>query len=115
MSSPYLTSSRRWTTDEIIGYLHSTSSSSVPVLGEKKEPLKEMYGPLGIVEPGGVFQEQVTTTILAGGRYRLALRAVRHARALSEKMLEGSPFATGGVSCGRASKANERSVRGKED
>ena len=65
VESHTLTSSRRWTADEIIGYLYSTSSSSIPVLAEKKEPFeKDIRDRLGTIEPGGVFQEQVTTTIL---------------------------------------------------
>jgi hypothetical protein len=56
---------RTWTIDEIIGYLYSLSSSSIPVLGDKKEPFEaDIRRRLTDIEPSGVFEEEVTTEIL---------------------------------------------------
>jgi ubiquinone/menaquinone biosynthesis C-methylase UbiE len=56
---------RTWNTDQIIGYLYSTSSSSIPVLGDKKERFEEdVRRRLLAINPDGVFEEEVTTSIL---------------------------------------------------
>jgi ubiquinone/menaquinone biosynthesis C-methylase UbiE len=59
-----LETKRNWTIDGIIGYLYSTSSSSIPVLGDKKEPFEaDVRRRLAEIEPSGVFEEEVTTEI----------------------------------------------------
>ncbi len=56
---------RTWTLDEIVGYLYSTSSHSVPVLGDRKEPFEaELRERLLAVEPSGVFTERVTVQLI---------------------------------------------------
>jgi ubiquinone/menaquinone biosynthesis C-methylase UbiE len=56
---------RKWTIDGIIGYLYSTSSSSIPVLEDKKEPFEaDIRRRLAEIDPSGVFEEDVTTEIL---------------------------------------------------
>jgi len=55
---------RAWTIDQIIGYLYSTSSSSLPVLGDKKErfeaDLRRQLAALGTDS----FQEEVITNVM---------------------------------------------------
>jgi ubiquinone/menaquinone biosynthesis C-methylase UbiE len=56
---------RTWNLDQIIGYLYSTSSSSIPVLGNKKAPFEaEVRAGLQKLEPPGQFKEPVTIEIL---------------------------------------------------
>jgi ubiquinone/menaquinone biosynthesis C-methylase UbiE len=56
---------RTWTVDEIIGYLYSTSHTSVPVLGEKKEPFEaDLRRRLLECEPSGTFTEKVVVQII---------------------------------------------------
>jgi ubiquinone/menaquinone biosynthesis C-methylase UbiE len=58
-------SKRNWSIDGIIGYLYSTSFSSIPVLGDKKEPFEaDVRQRLEDIEPSGVFEEEVRTEIL---------------------------------------------------
>jgi ubiquinone/menaquinone biosynthesis C-methylase UbiE len=60
-----LKTKRQWTADGIIGYLYSASSSSIPVLGDKKEPFEaDVRRRLAEIEPSGVFEEEVTTEIV---------------------------------------------------
>jgi ubiquinone/menaquinone biosynthesis C-methylase UbiE len=56
---------RTWDIDRIIGYLYSTSSSSIPVLGDKKGPFEAaMRAALKEAEPSGQLKESVTIEIL---------------------------------------------------
>jgi ubiquinone/menaquinone biosynthesis C-methylase UbiE len=56
---------RIWTIDQIIGYLYSTSSSSIPVLGESKEPFEaELRVRLKELDPTEQFREQVKVNVL---------------------------------------------------
>jgi len=56
---------RIWTIDQIIGYLYSTSSSSIPVLQDKKEPFeKDLRSRLLSFSPDGEFIEEVKTEVL---------------------------------------------------
>jgi hypothetical protein len=58
-------SERIWTIDQIVGYLYSTSYSSLPVLGDKKEPFEaEIRTCLKELEPSGKFRDPVTTEIM---------------------------------------------------
>jgi len=61
---------RTWTLDEIVGYLYSTSSTSVPVLGEKKEPFEaELRERLTVCEPSGRYHESVTVEIIMAWKW----------------------------------------------
>ncbi len=61
----HLTYQRTWTIDEIIGYLYSTSSHSIPVLGGKKEAFEvELRERLTASEPSGIFTEAVAVQII---------------------------------------------------
>jgi len=56
---------RTWSIDQIIGYIYSTSSTSLPVLGDKKEPFEEdLRNRLKKLEPAGHFKEQVTVRMM---------------------------------------------------
>jgi ubiquinone/menaquinone biosynthesis C-methylase UbiE len=56
---------RTWTIGQVIGYLYSTSSSSIPVLGDKIEQFEaDVRSRLLAINPRGVFEEEVTTSIL---------------------------------------------------
>jgi len=56
---------RTWSIDQIIGYLYSTSSTSQPVLGDKKERFEaDLRKKLNALEPTGRFKEQVTVSIM---------------------------------------------------
>jgi ubiquinone/menaquinone biosynthesis C-methylase UbiE len=56
---------RTWNIDQLIGYLYSTSSSSIPVLGDKKEPFEsDVRHRLLTINPDGLFEEKVTTSVL---------------------------------------------------
>jgi ubiquinone/menaquinone biosynthesis C-methylase UbiE len=58
---------RTWTTDQIVGYLYSTSSSSIPVLGDEKERFEaDVRRRLHAINSEGVFEEEVTTSLLMG-------------------------------------------------
>jgi hypothetical protein len=49
----------------MIGYLYSTSSTSIPVLGDKKELFEaDLRRRLLSLDPGGLFNEEVTTQVL---------------------------------------------------
>lgn len=61
----YIDFERTWTLDEIVGYLYSASATSVPVLGEKKEPFEaELRERLTEYEPSGRFREAGTVQII---------------------------------------------------
>ena len=61
----HIEAARTWTVDEIIGYLYSTSSTSVPVLGDKKEAFEaDLRERLLAAEPSGRFAETVTVEVL---------------------------------------------------
>jgi ubiquinone/menaquinone biosynthesis C-methylase UbiE len=65
MAKAHIEASRTWTVDEIIGYLYSTSSTSAPVLGDKKEASEaDLRERLLAAEPSGRFAETVTVEIL---------------------------------------------------
>jgi ubiquinone/menaquinone biosynthesis C-methylase UbiE len=56
---------RTWTIDGIIGYLYSTSSTSIPVLADKKEPFeKDLRQRLLSFAPDGRFEEDVITNVM---------------------------------------------------
>jgi ubiquinone/menaquinone biosynthesis C-methylase UbiE len=56
---------RIWTLDDIIGYLYSASSTSIPVLGKKKEPFEaELRERLTEYELSGRFHEAGTVQII---------------------------------------------------
>lgn len=56
---------RTWTIDQIIGYIYSTSSSSIPVLGGRKEPFEaELRVRLKELDPAEQFREQVKVNVL---------------------------------------------------
>jgi ubiquinone/menaquinone biosynthesis C-methylase UbiE len=56
---------RSWSINQIIGYLYSTSSSSLPVLGDKKEAFEaDIRAWLAELEPSGQFKEQVTFEVM---------------------------------------------------
>ena len=61
----HLACQRTWSLDEIVGYLYSTSSHSLPVLGDKREPFEaDLRERLLTAEPSGIFREQVTVQII---------------------------------------------------
>jgi ubiquinone/menaquinone biosynthesis C-methylase UbiE len=65
LESVEIKTGRSWTTDQVIGYLYSTSSSSIPVLGDKKEHFEaDVRRRLLAINPDGVFEEEVTTSTL---------------------------------------------------
>ena len=65
LESVEIKTERTWTTDQIIGYLYSTSSSSIPVLGDKRESYEaDVRRRLLAINPEGVFEEEVKTSIL---------------------------------------------------
>ncbi len=56
---------RNWSLDEIIGYVYSTSHSSIPVLGDKKEPFEaELRKRLKEIQPTGRFHEPVAINVM---------------------------------------------------
>jgi ubiquinone/menaquinone biosynthesis C-methylase UbiE len=56
---------RKWTIDQIIGYLYSASPTSLPVLGEKKEPFEaDLRKKLAELEPTGRFVEKNSIDIM---------------------------------------------------
>lgn len=56
---------RIWTIDQIIGYIYSTSYSSLPVLGGRKEPFEaELRARLKELDPTEQFKEQVKVNVL---------------------------------------------------
>jgi ubiquinone/menaquinone biosynthesis C-methylase UbiE len=56
---------RNWSLDEIIGYMYSTSQSSIPVLGDKQEPFEaELRKRLIEIQPTGRFHEPVTVNVM---------------------------------------------------
>jgi len=56
---------RTWTIDTLIGYLYSTSSTSIPVLGDKKERFeKDLRQRLAACEPAGLFKEEAITEVM---------------------------------------------------
>ncbi len=60
---------RTRTIDEILGYLYSTSSHSLPVLGDKKGPFEaEVRERLLAAEPSGRFMEDVAVQIILARR-----------------------------------------------
>jgi len=65
LESVKIKTKRTWTIDRIIGYLYSTSSSSVPVLGDKKESFEaDLRQRLATLEPSGLFKEEATTEVI---------------------------------------------------
>jgi ubiquinone/menaquinone biosynthesis C-methylase UbiE len=65
MELVHLQYQRTWTVDEIIGYLYSTSSHSIPVLGEKKDAFEaDLRQRLSASEPSGVFSELVMLQVI---------------------------------------------------
>lgn len=65
LESVKISTTRTWTIDQIIGYLYSTSSTSIPVLGDKKELFEaDLRRRLLSLDPGGLFNEEVTTQVL---------------------------------------------------
>ena len=56
---------RTWTVERIIGYLYSTSYTSLPVLGDKREPFEaDLRKKLTGLEPTGRFKESVKVNII---------------------------------------------------
>jgi ubiquinone/menaquinone biosynthesis C-methylase UbiE len=56
---------RAWSIDAIIGYLYSTSYTSIPVLGDKKEPFEaDLREKLSALEPSGQFHEQTNVNVI---------------------------------------------------
>ncbi|MFC2069662.1 class I SAM-dependent methyltransferase [Chloroflexota bacterium] len=56
---------RLWTIDQIVGYLYSTSSASIPVLGDKKESFEEdLRNRLSMYKPNGLFDEKTITRVI---------------------------------------------------
>ncbi len=56
---------RTWSIDAIIGYLYSTSYTSIPVLGDKKEPFEtDLREKLSAIEPSGQFHEKATVNVI---------------------------------------------------
>jgi ubiquinone/menaquinone biosynthesis C-methylase UbiE len=65
VESAKIETKRTWTIDRIIGYLYSTSSSSIPVLGDRKERFDtDVRRRLQAINTDGIFEEEVTTSIL---------------------------------------------------
>jgi ubiquinone/menaquinone biosynthesis C-methylase UbiE len=55
---------RFWSTDEIIGYMYSSSMASSPVLGNKKEVYEaDLRKQLLAIEPSGRFKEPATISV----------------------------------------------------
>ena len=70
---------RIWSVDQIIGYLYSTSSSSLPILGDKKEQFEaDLRRRLVELEPAGQFKEQVEIDILMAWKRLPQRRQYRH-------------------------------------
>lgn len=56
---------RQWTLDTIIGYLYSASPTSLPVLGDKKEPFEaDLRKRLMEISPDGRFAEHAVINII---------------------------------------------------
>jgi ubiquinone/menaquinone biosynthesis C-methylase UbiE len=56
---------RTWTPDSIIGYLYSTSSTSIPVLDDNKQPFEaDLRKRLATLEPSGLFEEDAITEVM---------------------------------------------------
>jgi len=56
---------RSWTPDSIVGYLYSTSSTSIPVLGDRKEPFEaDLRKRLDALDPSGLFEEDAITEVM---------------------------------------------------
>jgi ubiquinone/menaquinone biosynthesis C-methylase UbiE len=56
---------RLWTIDQIVGYLYSTSSTSIPVLGDKKESFEaDLRKRLLTYEPNRLFHEETITRVM---------------------------------------------------
>jgi ubiquinone/menaquinone biosynthesis C-methylase UbiE len=56
---------RQWTIDQIIGYQYSTSHTSLPVLGDKKELFEaDLRKRLRELEPTGLFEEPAAVNLL---------------------------------------------------
>jgi ubiquinone/menaquinone biosynthesis C-methylase UbiE len=69
LESMKIETGRTWTIDRVIGYLYSTSSSSIPVLGSKKESFEaDVRRRLQAINPNGIFDEEVITSILIAWR-----------------------------------------------
>jgi hypothetical protein len=57
--------SRTWTIEQIIGYLYSTSSTSIPVLADKKESFEaDLRHRLSSFASDGQFNEEVITSVI---------------------------------------------------
>jgi len=58
---------RSWSIDQIVGYIYSASSSSLPVLGDRKEPFEaDLRKRLKELDPTGQFTEQAKINVLMG-------------------------------------------------
>jgi SAM-dependent methyltransferase len=56
---------RTWNVEQILGYLYSTSSNSIPVLGENKDAFEaDVRERLLAAEPTGTFTEPVTVQLI---------------------------------------------------
>jgi len=65
MESREIKTRRTWTIDSILGYLYSTSSCSIPVLGDKKEPFEaDLRQRLAACEPSGLFKEDAGVEVM---------------------------------------------------
>lgn len=65
LESVEVTTRRTWTIDRIVGYLYSTSSTSKPVLGDKKDGFEaDLHNRLAALEPSGLFEEEAKTQVI---------------------------------------------------
>ena len=56
---------RSWSIDQIMGYMYSASSSSLPVLRDRKELFEaDLRRRLRELEPAGQFKEQVRIEVM---------------------------------------------------
>lgn len=61
----HFTLERTWSVEQILGYLYSTSSSSIPVLGDKREPFEtDLKQRLDELNPAGQFIEEVKVNLM---------------------------------------------------
>ncbi len=66
----YMHTRRKWTINRIIGFLYSTSASSIPVLGDKKEPFEnELRKRLTRYNPSGIFYQAAVTEIITARKH----------------------------------------------
>lgn len=56
---------RTWTVDQLVGFLYSTSSTSIPVLGDRKDGFEaDLRRQLAALEPSGLFKEEAGTQVI---------------------------------------------------